>query len=177
MLKFWKNLPILLMESDLPESLRQMTPDYPVNIIDIRRFFNTEVFQTDVRQVFQFIQCSNDEEALWKLVNEDVYYQEMDEDAFAIVAKYTNAKQLIEVKDYEGKDGKKNMCKAIADLMESSRKEGREEGREEGRVTKQYIIIRNLLNENESVERICRIVECDEDAVENVRQAMILDRE
>ena len=29
-----------------------------INVIDIRKFENTEVFHTDVKQVFDFIKCS-----------------------------------------------------------------------------------------------------------------------
>ena len=45
---------------EVPDSLRELVADYKVNIIDIRHFDNTSVFQTDVKQVFDFIRCSED---------------------------------------------------------------------------------------------------------------------
>ena len=56
------------------------------------------------------------------------------------------------------------MCKAIRDLMDDSREESRVE-------TKREIII-NMLKENLPLEVICRVAECDEDFVEEVKKNM-----
>ncbi len=34
------------------------------SVVDVPRMQNTEVFKTDVRQVFDFIRCSKDDESL-----------------------------------------------------------------------------------------------------------------
>lgn len=114
--------------TDLPDGFKRMVSDYGIHVIDVRRFCYTNVFKTDVRQVFDFIRCSEDAKALQKLVENDMYYKEMDEDAYDVVNHYSNMPELVEMKDYYGKDGKINMCKAIMDWMEESREEGREEG-------------------------------------------------
>ena len=44
--------------------------------------------------------------------------------------KEMTSKELVKVKDYSVKGGKKDVCKAIRDLMDDSREKGREEGRE-----------------------------------------------
>lgn len=62
-----------------------MTSDYRINVIEIRKLENTVVFQTDVRQVFDFIRCAEDKELLKELVENDAYYQNMEEDAFDVV--------------------------------------------------------------------------------------------
>ena len=72
--------------TDIPESLREMTPDYKINVIEIRKLEHTEVFKTDVRQVFDFIRYSEDKVALQKLVESDAYYHSMEEDAYDVVA-------------------------------------------------------------------------------------------
>ena len=41
--------------------------DYKINLVEIRKLEDTSVFKTDVRQVFDFIRCSNDKNALKKL--------------------------------------------------------------------------------------------------------------
>ena len=46
--------------TDVPEKLKRFVSDYPLHIVKIREFENTEVFQTDVKQVFDFIRCSSD---------------------------------------------------------------------------------------------------------------------
>lgn len=113
--------------TDIPESLKKFVSDYKINVIDIRQFENTDVFQTDVKQVFDFIRYSDEKEKLLHLVENDAYYKEMDEDAFDVVTKYTNSKELVQVKEYSI-GGKKDVCKAIQDLMADSREEGRKEG-------------------------------------------------
>lgn len=119
--------------TDLPEGVRKFIPDYQINLIEIRKFENTEVFKTDVKQVFDFIRCAEDKQALRRLVVEDEYYQNMEEDAFDVVANYTNSLELVEVKKIlKEKDGKVNMCKGLRDWIEEERQEGKEEGREEG---------------------------------------------
>ena len=154
--------------TELPESLKEMVPDYKVNIINIREFENTDVFQTDVKQVFDFIRCSTDKEKLLHLVKNDNYYKEMADDAFELVTKYTNDKEIVNKKEYISEGGKSDMCKAIQDLIADSKAEGREEGREEGR--RSWII--NLLKENMEVSMICRVMECDEGYVEEIRKSI-----
>ena len=110
--------------TDIPDSLRNMTPDYRINVIEIRKLEHTEVFQTDVRQVFDFIRCAEDKKRLRALVEHDEYYKNMDEDAFDVATMYANATELAHAKDYRGKDGKVDMCTAIKEMMEDSRQEG-----------------------------------------------------
>lgn len=118
--------------TDVPNKLREMVSDYKINVIDVRKFENTEVFHTDVKQVFDFIRCSEDKKKLVELVENDVYYTQMDEEAFDVVTKYTNSKELIKAKEYLLEGGKRNVCKAIRDLMDDSREEGIERGIEQG---------------------------------------------
>ena len=118
--------------TDIPEELRRKTVDFPINLIDIRRLEDTSIFQTDVKYVFDFIRCSENKERLYELVSNEPYYRAMDEEAYEVVSMYTNSKELFEIKTYEGKDGKKDVCQAIKDLMADSRQEGREEGIKEG---------------------------------------------
>ncbi|MCM1047993.1 MAG: Rpn family recombination-promoting nuclease/putative transposase [Clostridiales bacterium] len=115
--------------TDIPENMINMVQDYKVNLIEIRKLTDTSIFKTDVRQVFDFIRCSKDKAALKNLVEGDEAYKSMEEDAYEVVAQYTNATELIEAKeDYYGKDGKVDMCKALKELIEDGRAEGREEG-------------------------------------------------
>ena len=112
--------------TDVPEELRDVVSDYKINVIDIREFENTDVFQTDLKQVFDFIRYSTDKKKLLDLVKNDAYYQAMDEDAFDVITQYTNSKELVQKKDYTIEGGKNDMCKAIQDLMADSKEEGRE---------------------------------------------------
>ena len=118
--------------TDIPKELQSMASNYRLNVISIHQLKNTEVFKTEVRHVFDFIRCSTDKKKLLELVENDVYYSEMDDDVYDLVTKYTNSKELVRCKKYEVSGGKSNMCKAIKDLMNDSRAEGIEQGIEKG---------------------------------------------
>ena len=120
----------------------------------------SDVFQTDVKQVFDFIRCSNDKRKLLELVENDVYYEKMDDDAYDVVMKYTNSKELVRIKEQSTEGGKNNVCKAIRDLMDDSREEARKN------------IVLNMLKEDEPVDKICRYAECDEAYVEAIRKEL-----
>jgi len=106
---------------------------------------------------------------LYEVVNSDSYYQNMDEDAYEVVAKYANIKEgTVKMSEYKGKDGKVNVCKGIQDLMENSKAEGREEGRDLGAEQTRRSIILNMVKKNKSIEEICDLVECDEAYVQKV---------
>lgn len=48
---------LMRMEGDL-EPLRDIIPNYTVNIIEIRRYSHWESFQSDLREVFEYLQES-----------------------------------------------------------------------------------------------------------------------
>ena len=127
-----KSLHDMLDFSEIPDKLRSMIADYQVNIIDIRRLEDTSMFATDVRCVFDFIRYADNRGKLLELVQENPYYRQMDEDAYDIVSRYTNSKELIAIKDEQVIGGKADMCQAIKELMEESRIQGVEQGIEQG---------------------------------------------
>jgi hypothetical protein len=82
----------------------------------------------DIKEVFDFIKCSNDKNKLIELVESREYYRHMEEDAFETVVNYANAEELKIAKEKYGEGGKVNMCTAIQELMADSRNEGIERG-------------------------------------------------
>lgn len=164
--------------TDIPEGLRERMPDYSINLIEIRKLKDTSIFKTDVRQVFDFIRCSEDKKKLKELVDRNDYYKNMEEDAFDVAAHYTNAVELIKRKNYyEGKDGKVDMCTAIKELIADGRNEGITIGRSEGITIgideKTRIIVNNMLNRNMSIQDICAIAECSEELVKEVSRSSL----
>ena len=155
--------------TEVPEGLKELTSDYKINVIDIRQFENTDVFQTDVKQVFDFIKCSDDMNKLLALVEGDEYYHQMEDDALEIVTKYTNSKELVKAKEYQIEGGKNDVCKAIRDLMDDSREKGREEGREEGRENALIEAAKNLLDVL-SDEEIAKRVQLPLEQVQHIRR-------
>ena len=128
-----RDLGSLLDLTDIPEDFHGMFNNYHMHICEVRKFENTEVFQTDLKQVFDFIRYSEDPEKLYELVSKDPAYQELDEDAYDVIAGYTNSMELREIKK-ENQEGRTiNMSDFAAGLIQLGRKQGIKEGREEGR--------------------------------------------
>ena len=159
--------------ADMPEELRRVTPDYRINLIEIRKWKDTGVFRTDIRQVFDFIRCAEDEKELLALVNQDPYYQEMEEDAFDVVTCCTNAQELIGKKDYYRKDGRIDMCTAIRKIMEESMEKGLSEGRSLGMDEKTERIVGNMLRRGMPDEDIMAIAECGQKMIDEVRKKRV----
>lgn len=130
----------LLDMTAIPGKLQRLVTNNVINLIEVRKIEDTSVFQTDIRQVFDFIRYSRDKEKLKELVESDPAYQDLAEDAYDVIVEYVNAWELLEQKDkVRGKDGKLNMCKALKELIADGRTEG------ENRVNKlySYLIKRN----------------------------------
>ena len=148
--------------ADIPDKLQEMVSDYKINLINIRELENTDVFKTDVKQVFDFIRCSNDRNKLLELVENNAYYKEMEDDALDVVAQYTRSKELVRAREYKTKGGKNDVCKAIRDLMDDSREEGIEEGIEKTLTT----AVKKKLEKNKSFEQMADELEIDISEVE-----------
>ena len=163
--------------TDVPEKLKRFVSDYPIHVVKIREFENTDVFQTDVKQVFDFIRCSGDRRTLAELVQNDKNFQSMEEDAYEVVTQYVKADELIQVKDeYRGKDGKINMCQALKELIEEGREEGRAEGRTSGladgrKEATRNIVIR-MVKKGKADEEIMELTECSAELIWEIRSSM-----
>ena len=163
--------------TDVPEGLKGFVADYPLHVVRIREFENTDVFQTDVKQVFDFIRCSGDRAALAELVQKDEAYQAMEEDAYELVTQYVKANRLVRVKDeYKGKDGKVNMCQALEELIEEGRAEGRAsglvDGREQGRVDAIRGVVMRMVKKGKTDEEIMELTECSATLIWEIRSSM-----
>lgn len=118
--------------SAIPEELRGVVNNYKIYLCEIRKFSDTNVFRTDLKQVFDCVRYSDNPEKLYKLVANDLSYREMQGDTYDLIAQYTKTNELMQVKRYTKKEGKVDMCKAITELIEKGRKEGVEQGIEQG---------------------------------------------
>ena len=165
--KSWKgpkSLHEILDFTDIPEELQELIADYKINLVEIRKLEDTSVFKTDVRQVFDFIRCSNDKKALKELVETDDYYKNMEEDAFDVAVQYTNATELIEAKEYYEKEGTVNMCKALTELIE----DGKQEGREEGITLKLRELVEKKMKKGHSIAEIADMLEESEEKIKEI---------
>lgn len=122
----------LLDFTDIPEELRGMVSNYKINLLDIKKLEHTDMFHTDLKQVFDFIRYAKNKEKLKELVATDPMYKNMREDAYDVIAAFTKSKELIQIKERTGGE-EQDMCQALREWAEEERKEGRSEGILEGK--------------------------------------------
>lgn len=114
----------LLDFTDIPEELKSLVNNYELHLLEIRKIEDTSVFRTDLKQVFDFIRCSEDKVSLKALVQNDEAYKEMEEDAYDVAVAFAKADELMEVKRFHEKGGKVDMCKALTEMLADERMEG-----------------------------------------------------
>lgn len=152
--------------SDIPDGIKKLIQNYNIHVVDVPRLQNTEVFRTDIRQVFDFIRCSKDDKSMQQLMAENPEYGEMEQDAYNMAAAYTGSENLLAVKDDYIEGGRVNMCKAIDDLI----LKGKQEGKLEGELDKTRAIVKNMLQRGMVDADICALAECDTVLLEEVRK-------
>ena len=113
------------MLSTKNEELLQFVPDYRINLIAPANMADNDFlkFRTDFGKVLQFIKYSQNKEKLYKLIQEDDRFRNIDEDSANLINVTTSS-----VLNYEVKGGQVDMCKAIDEMRQESRNEGWNDG-------------------------------------------------
>lgn len=120
--------------TDCPEDLQRMIADYPINLFEVRRYPDLEYFQTDLREVFGFLQNTEDKEQLKEYVREhEDAFSDMAEEAFDLLSVMSHTRELELIKEKQkNPGGGYNMCKAIYDMVQDGVQEGQEIGQKFG---------------------------------------------
>lgn len=139
--------------TDIPESLRDKISNYQIQLVEVRKLKDTSVFKTDVRQVFDYIRYSDNQQKLEELVKKDEY-RYMEEEACDMVTAYIGAKKLKLNKKKYMKDSKVDMCKGLQDWISKERSEGCIEGQVEERQRMNQLIL--MLSEQARMEDLVR---------------------
>lgn len=115
---------------NLPDPLRELLNNYRIQVLEIRDFPGIDRFQTDLKEVFGFIQRSGDVAAERKFTDEHAEaFETLDEEAFDVIVSVTGSGELERAKEiYRGEGGTINMCEAIRGMIEEGRLEGIEQG-------------------------------------------------
>ena len=121
-----KELTDIIDFKGLPESLKGMVSNYKINLIEIRKWEDTSVFKTDLRQVFDFIRYSKDRGKLKDLIENNPEYKQLDEQAYDVIKEYAHVTEL----KVKAEGGKVNMCQALQEIIEEEREIARKEERE-----------------------------------------------
>lgn len=112
-----------------PLDVQKFIVDYPIHLLEVREYEHLEVFQTDIRYVFGFVQKENNKEQLQVYVKEhEGVFTRLASDAYDLISVMSHEDRFLERKSvYETKGGC-NMCQAIEEMIEDGRTEGRLEG-------------------------------------------------
>ena len=104
-------------EGVLPEERREKIIDYPIHLIDVRRYPHGERFRTDLKLVFGFLQRASEPEKLTEFINENTKeFSGLTEDAYDMIASMSKTGELSQLKNTVEQKADYNMCKAI-DMM------------------------------------------------------------
>ena len=117
--------------SGIPEEFHPLIQNYRIHLVDVRHLQDTDVFKTDIRQVFDFIRYSDDKTYLKELLNTSEY-QMLDKDAYEMIATHTSMPTLLESRMMQTKGGKINMCKAMDIWLAEREAKGLSQGLSQG---------------------------------------------
>lgn len=116
----------LLDMENIPDEIKPYINNYSLHLIEVRKLKNTDVFQTDLKQIFDFIRYSEDKTKLREVVEAD---------------------ELLQTKQFHGKAGKVNMCKAIQEILADEQAVGHEQ-----------IVIQLYQDKTISLEKACALL-------------------
>lgn len=152
----------------LPEGIQSFGffPDYDFPMAEAD-FVDIEVFNTDLREFFEAMQCRGDKVKLRELLKMERFCKLKEDTAWAI-AVFLDRKRLT-AKIEKGDEG---MCIALDELLEdermAGRNEGKREGREEGKSEERTFIINNMVHEGIERELICKVTGCSREEMETI---------
>ena len=119
----------MLKLEELPEDLLPYIIDYRLNIVEIPKLTDEEMkrFRTDLRQVMMFLRYLRDKEKLKCLLEEDISYQNIDQDAYNLMKEYARLEKY-SLNDKHTEGGNQNMRTAFDEVWEEGVERGRDEG-------------------------------------------------
>ena len=113
----------------LPEEVSEKIIDYPIHLIDVRRYPHAERFRTDLKLVFGFLQRASEPEELTEFINENTKeFFGLTEDAYDMIASMSKTRELRKLKNTVEQKEDYNMCKAIDMMVAAGEKRGEERG-------------------------------------------------
>ena len=129
------NLWDMMNVEEFPEAVRKYIADYPLWLIDVRRYPHPERFCTDLRVVFGFLAVDTEKDLLLEFIKKnEKEFHSLREDAYDMIAVMSHSRELMERKpDYLNRKWEVNMCQAINDLMRDEFQNGKTAGLREGR--------------------------------------------
>ena len=167
-----RNLRDMIDLEGYPQEIREFITDYPMHLIEVRRYGEYENFRTDLREVFGFLQRAEDKDRLREYLeaNEEKF-ENLSTDAYDMISVMGHSKELQEIRDkyHEEKGGRSNMCQAIKDMIEDGRQEGVQEERQRNVVSSVESVMQNL---GLALEAACKALSITEEDYNRAKRAV-----
>ena len=113
------------------EQEKKLVADYPINVIDVRRYENSDLFRTDLKLIFGVLKRENSKKELAEFLQENQKeFEAIKTDAYNMISVMVGCDELLEAEEKNRTGGENNMCKAIYDMVEDGRLGGRQEGKQ-----------------------------------------------
>lgn len=113
----------------VPEHVRNMIYNHPINLLQINSFEGVERLQTDLRVVFGFLRNMKSKEGMHRFIEENSEeFDVLGKDSCDVITHFAGDMELIQYKEKYKVEGGYKMCQAIREMVEDGRLEGRTEG-------------------------------------------------
>ncbi len=120
------------LSDEVKDMLISSCNDYRANILCVHELESSDMFVTDLREVFGFLMRQKDKKKLRQYVRTNEYFHHMRKDAYNVIVVLSGIGDLrIKIEDRQTGGGV-DMCKAIDDLMKDAMEEGVGKGIEQG---------------------------------------------
>lgn len=151
----------------IPERIQEEIADYPIHLIEVRKYPHLDRFRTDLKCVFGFLHYSSDPEKLMAFIDKNKEeFSSLPQDAFDLIAVMSNAKNLKKIKKGNRNKEEYDMCQAIDMLVADGEERGEKQGIQFARKVfllymqgREYKEIAQILNVSEN--KVKSVVEGD----------------
>lgn len=106
--------------------------NHRINLVDVKKLPSSEIFRTDLREVFGVLMRQNDKEKMGSFLAQNERLQHLRSDAYDVIAVFSGMKVLEQIKERCGEKEEYDMCKAMRELMEEMEQEAVKRGLEKG---------------------------------------------
>ncbi len=147
----------ILDTGELPEEMRRMVADYPIHVVDILRFEDSEKLQSDARLLFGVLQRQGNESEMqaYRKENADAF-ENVSEDTYEAIGVLTHSEQFLELKEKsKNEKGGYNMCKAFEDMERRGEKRGEKRGKRLAEA--RFMKLIQIMTENGELENIPKL--------------------
>ena len=120
------------VDEEIRKDMEPFFNDWNVRVVDINTLENTDMFATDLREVLGFLKNQKEKEKLQEFVKENDGFRHLKPDAYAVIMRLSNTKQLDIAKETYETEGEIDMCQAIDEMIADAKEEGMREGKLEG---------------------------------------------